>query len=148
MLMGFVLSTLNKLPQVKPDLVRTDEGWEDWNMEKLIDSIQKWLKRNKAQDNEKDQTDTKRKERLYFNQKDPHCLFCNQNHWGGSCPTYDTIAKRREFFTTKRLCYNCARSGHTGKYIVVGDALSARANTTPACVISLRGTRRRIPMPL
>ena len=51
MLMGFVLSTLNKLPQVKPDLVRTDEGWEDWNMEKLIDSIQKWLKRNKAQDN-------------------------------------------------------------------------------------------------
>ncbi|KAL9977022.1 hypothetical protein ACROYT_G014383 [Oculina patagonica] len=31
MLKGFVLSTLNKLPQVKPDLVITDEGknWED-----------------------------------------------------------------------------------------------------------------------
>ena len=57
MLKGFVLSTLNKLPQVKPDLVRTDEGWEDWNMEKLIDSIQKWLKRNKPEDTYKDQTD-------------------------------------------------------------------------------------------
>ncbi|XP_068742455.1 uncharacterized protein [Montipora capricornis] len=84
-------------------------------MERLIDSIQKWLKRNKAEDNYKDQTDTKRKERHYFSQKDPHCLFCNQNHWGDSCPTFDTIAKRREFFAAKRLCYNCARSGHTGK---------------------------------
>ena len=104
MLKGFVLSTLNKLPQVRPDLVRTNEGWEDWNMEKLIDSIQKWLKRNKAED----QTETKRKERHYFSQKDPHCLFCNQNHWGDSCPTYGTIAKQREFFTAQRLCYNCA----------------------------------------
>ncbi|XP_068738985.1 uncharacterized protein [Montipora capricornis] len=115
MLKGFVLSTLNKLPQVKPDLVRTDEGWEDWNMEKLIDSIQKWLKRNNAEDNYKDQTETKRKERHYFSQKEPHCLFCDQKHWGDSCPTYNTIAKGREFFTAKRLCYNCARSGHTGK---------------------------------
>ena len=36
MLKGFVLSTLNKLPQVKSDLVRTDEGWEDWNMESWL----------------------------------------------------------------------------------------------------------------
>ena len=115
MLKGFVLSTLNKLPQVKPDLVRTDEGWEDWNMEKLIDSIQKWLKRNKAEDNHKDLTEPKKRERHYFSQKEPHCLFCEQNHWGESCPTYDTIAKRREFFAARRLCYNCARPGHTGK---------------------------------
>ena len=77
MLKGFVLSTLNKPPQVKPDLVRTDEGWEDWNMEKLIDSIQKWLRHNKAEESYKDQMDTKRKECHYFSQKDPHCLFCN-----------------------------------------------------------------------
>lgn len=30
MLKGFVLTTLNKCPQVKPDLVRTDDSWEDW----------------------------------------------------------------------------------------------------------------------
>ena len=84
-------------------------------MEKLIDSIQKWLKRNKAEDNYRNQMETKRKERYYFSQKEPHCLFCNQNHWGDSFPTYDTIVKRREFFTAKRLCYNCAHSGHTWK---------------------------------
>ena len=30
MLRGFVISTLNKLPHVKPDLVRTDDNWENW----------------------------------------------------------------------------------------------------------------------
>ena len=115
MLKGFVLSTLNKLPQVKPDLVRTDEEWEDWNMEKLIDCIQKWLRRNKPEDDHKDQTEPKKRERSYFGQKQPHCLFCEKTHWGESCPTYDTIAKRREFFAARRLCFNCARPGHTGK---------------------------------
>ena len=94
MLRGFVLSTLNKLPQVKPDLVRTDEGWEDWNMEDLINSIQKWLKRNKTEDTHKEQAEPKRRERHLFSQKravvtsdrggEPHCLFCEQKHWGGA----------------------------------------------------------------
>ena len=84
-------------------------------MEKLIDSIQKWLKRNKAEDNHKDLTEPKKRERHYFSQKEPRCLFCEQNHWGESCPTYDTIAERREFFAARWLCYNCARPGHTGK---------------------------------
>ena len=47
---GFVMCTLNKLSQVKPDLVRTDEGWEEWSMEKLIDNLHSWLRRNKTYD--------------------------------------------------------------------------------------------------
>ena len=31
-----MVSTLNKLPQVKPDLVRIYDDWEDWNMKQLI----------------------------------------------------------------------------------------------------------------
>lgn len=31
-LQSFVISTPNKLPQVKPDLVRTDDDWESWDM--------------------------------------------------------------------------------------------------------------------
>ena len=38
---GFVLAMLNKLPRVKPDLVRVDENWEDWPMEDLIDALQR-----------------------------------------------------------------------------------------------------------
>ena len=50
MLKGFVLTTLNKLPQIKPDLVRSAENWEDWGMEDLLKALQKWLKINKAED--------------------------------------------------------------------------------------------------
>ena len=50
MLRGFVMSSLNKLPQVKSDLMRTDDNWEDWDMEAFIDALLKWLKRNKSED--------------------------------------------------------------------------------------------------
>ncbi len=47
MLKGFVLSTLNKLPNIKSDLVRTDNEWESWCMKDLLDNLQQWLNRNK-----------------------------------------------------------------------------------------------------
>ena len=48
MLKGFVMTTMNKLSQVKPILVRTDDTWEDWNMAALIDEIRKWLSQHKV----------------------------------------------------------------------------------------------------
>ena len=47
MLRGFVMSTLNKIPQVRPDIVRTDENWENWDMEALINNLRQWLTRHK-----------------------------------------------------------------------------------------------------
>ena len=39
MLRGFVMSTLNKIPQVRPDIGQTDENWENWDMEALINNL-------------------------------------------------------------------------------------------------------------
>ena len=39
MLRGFVMSTINKIPQVRPD-----ENWENWDMEALINNLRQWLK--------------------------------------------------------------------------------------------------------
>ena len=50
MLRGFVMSTLNKVPQVRSDIVQTDENWENWDMESLINNLQQWLKRHKVDD--------------------------------------------------------------------------------------------------
>jgi hypothetical protein len=58
---GFVMCTINKFPNVKSDLVRTDEDWEAWKMENLVDSLQKWLQRNKTEEN-KFTGDPRRKE--------------------------------------------------------------------------------------
>ena len=41
MLKGFVLTTLKKLPHIKPDILPTDDSWEEWGMKNLIDKILK-----------------------------------------------------------------------------------------------------------
>ena len=33
-------------------------------------------------------------------------------HWGDQCTSYDSIAKRRQFFVENRLCFNCGRAVH------------------------------------
>ena len=145
MLKGFVLSTPNKLPQVKPDLVRTDKGWEDWNMERLINSIQKWLKRNKPEDNHKEQTEPKRRERSYFGQKQPHCLFCEKNHWGESCQHTTQWRNGESSLQQDDYVSIAPAQDIPGSKVEAGCAISVRANTTPAYVIGPREARRKIP---
>ena len=107
MLKGLVLPTLNKLPSIKADLVRTDEEWEEWGMENLIKALQKWLKRNQPE------AGKEKRERHWLSQRGAHCIFgCKESHWGDACPEYDTLEKRRRFFSEHRLCFNCAQSGH------------------------------------
>lgn len=119
MLKGFVLSTLNKLPQIKSDLVRTDDDWEKWTMKDLLENIQKWLRRNKvAEDSTKSGSNNTRKERQWYTQKgdgklkEKKCLFCGGNHWADNCTSQDTREKRRAFFVACKLCFNCGAIGH------------------------------------
>ena len=67
MLKGLVIPMVNKLPNIKADLVRTDEKWEEWGMENLIKALQKWLKRNQPEAGK--ETGEKRRERHMFSQK-------------------------------------------------------------------------------
>ena len=66
MLRGFVMTTLKKLPQVKPDLVRVDDNWEEWDMMELIENLRKWLQRNKTDDSSADSGDSHRRERHWY----------------------------------------------------------------------------------
>ena len=126
MLQGFVISTLNKLPHVKPDLVRTDDNWESWRMEHLINNLQGWLKRNRMEEQPGTVRENHKRERLWYaaegEEKQPSdttksipvCLYCQKGHWGDRCETYKTLESRRKFLTDNRLCYNCGRGGHIG----------------------------------
>ena len=118
MLKGFVMTTVNKLPQVKPDLVRTDDSWENWDVAALIEEIRKWLNRHKVDPGES------RKEGSWFALKggskqhhsgktiSPVCIFCKMDHWGGDCKTVVTLEARRKHFYDNQLCFNCGKSGH------------------------------------
>jgi hypothetical protein len=63
------MCTINKLPNAKSDLVRTDEDWEEWKMESLVDSLQKWLRRNKTEE-DKSTGDPRRREKTCLNVKE------------------------------------------------------------------------------
>ena len=82
MLRGFVMTTLNKLPNVKSDLVRLDDDWESWGMPQLIDNLQKWLKRNKTEEIGKPVE--KREKHWYAGEtRERHtrkCIYCDQDH--------------------------------------------------------------------
>ena len=92
---SFVLAMLNKLPRVKPGLVRVNENWEDWSMEDLIDALQKWLRRNNTE------TSTEQ-----------HKKSEKQNHWSDSCTVITELVDRRKFFMDHNFCFNCGSSGH------------------------------------
>ena len=115
MLKGFVLSTLNKLPNIKSDLVGIDNEWESWSMKDLLDNLQQWLKRNKMAAELSKSSDHPKRERQWWTHKgekkskDRKCLFCEENHWSDSCPSQDTKEKRKAFFVA---CFNCGSSGH------------------------------------
>ena len=116
-LQGFVMNTLNKLPHVKPDLVRIDNKWEEWNMEALITNLQAWLGRNRTEDVPKTPFDHRKRERNWFSgngKPKPKCIFCNEDHWIDECKKIVTQDARRKFFVDKSLCFNCGRAGHRG----------------------------------
>ena len=44
---GAVSMTLNKLPGIRGDLVRTDPDWERWDFSKLAETLRQWSRRSK-----------------------------------------------------------------------------------------------------
>ncbi len=115
-LKAFVMTTLNKLPHIKPDLVRTDDKWEDWSLKDLLDNLQKWLLRNKTTNDFKNE-ESPRKERNWFagkggKPKTSKCVFCKGEHYSDSCEDIKDLESRRKFFMSNKLCYNCGQPGH------------------------------------
>ena len=43
---GNVPMTLDKLPGIRGDLVRTDDMWESWDFVKLYEALRLWIRRN------------------------------------------------------------------------------------------------------
>ena len=45
---GYVLMSIDKLPGLRGDLVRTDENWQDWDFAKFVYALQGWTERKKS----------------------------------------------------------------------------------------------------
>ena len=118
MLRGFVMSTLNKLPQ-EARYCANQRNWENWDMEASINNFQQWLKRHKVDDVPGNSGGVwPKREKHWFSgeRKDPVCIFCKGKHWVDAWEVIKTMEARRHFFQEKELCFNCGRTGPWGKF--------------------------------
>ncbi|CAB3982783.1 Hypothetical predicted protein [Paramuricea clavata] len=55
--------TIEKLPGIRGDLVRSDSDWETWNLDQLAEAVRLWIWRNPVDHSGDDDQTKKRRER-------------------------------------------------------------------------------------
>ena len=116
--------TLDKLPGIKGDLVRTDDTWESWDFVKLCEALRLWIRRNPVDSNPTEEVDPKssrrkreRSDKLFaakqWDPKQRKCVYCEDtSHVSWECPKISTVDGRKKFLTQRHLCFNCTYSDH------------------------------------
>ena len=112
---GYVRMTIDKLPGIRGDLVRTDDSWREWNFPKLVDELRKWTERNPIQFKQSDKPwrDKNFQTQQERDGKNRGCVYCGkQDHKSVDCKTVATVDDRRKVLSNKRLCFNCTGNKH------------------------------------
>ena len=104
---GYVRMTIDKLPGIRGDLVRTDDSWREWDFSQLVGELRKWTERSPihTKSNEKPLRDksyqTKQKD-----ERGRECVYCGKpNHRSVDCVgvcSSNSLATRRG---TRNLIY-------------------------------------------
>ncbi|XP_028414337.1 uncharacterized protein LOC114537496 [Dendronephthya gigantea] len=112
---GNVAMTLDKLPAIRGDLVRTDQGWENWGYDKLAEALRQWTRRNPI-DKAADEPEYRRRERtskFYHARQNKGCVYCDDaNHKSGGCTKVTSANERRQILAKRHLCFNCTGASH------------------------------------
>ena len=121
---GNVPMTLDKLPGIRGNLVRTDNSWEGWDFVKLCEALRLWVRRNLVDSIPGVEVDAKssrwkreRSDKLFTtkqgDRKHWKCIYCEDtspDSW--ECPKISTLYERKKFLAQHHLCLNCTSSGH------------------------------------
>ncbi len=117
---GAVAMTLDKLPAVRGDLVRTDPDWERWNFAQLTEALRLWTRRNPITESATSEDKDRKRERVGRNYNTHQgkgalrpCVYCDAaDHKSTICPTVKTSDERRKILAKKKLCFNCTGPSH------------------------------------
>lgn len=118
---GYVRMTIDKLPGIRGDLVRTDDSWREWNFPRLVDELRKWTERNPIQSKQSDKpwrVDKPWRDKNFQVQqqrdgKNRGCVYCeSQDHRSVDCKTVASLDDRKRMLSNKRLCFNCTGGKH------------------------------------
>ena len=118
----FDSTTLDKLPAIRGDRVRTDPDWETWDFLKLTEAQQEWVRRNPVDKNAERERDENKRKRDHHNRlfqarggdfKVKGCVYCgDENHKAIACNKVTNIIERKRILAQKGLCFNCATRNH------------------------------------
>ena len=112
--------TLDKLPSIRGDFVRTDPEWEKWTFAKLVEAVNQWCRRNpidKPSELNDDSFSSKRRDKLFHvsrqRLKPRNCVYCDSGeHKTNDCAKVTLTSARKQILAKKRLCFNCAAGNH------------------------------------
>ena len=116
---GNVRSTLDKLKGIKADLVRGNEGWQDWGFQDLLEQIKIWREIHPVEENTIDSKSSKQKLPFFHARDLEHetttraCVYCeNATHKSVDCTEVVTADNRKKILVKKGRCFNCTGSQH------------------------------------
>ena len=132
---GFVRHTLDKLSGIKPELVRSDDDWQEWTYVELVEALRKWTERNLLQNTEKSSENNPKRERFdqyprrdksEYNPKRDRvlhskesttiikgCVYCEDDHRSAECQNISSTNERKKILSERRLCFNCTGKKHS-----------------------------------
>lgn len=97
---GAVSMTLDKLPAICGDLVRTDPDWESWSFAKLSEAVRLWTKKNPVDTNQREhgqeqqtaKRNVRQQGRIYHTRRGDNpkprcwpCVYCGEDHKAAEC---------------------------------------------------------------
>ena len=115
---GYVRMTLDRLPGIRSDLVRTDDSWHEWQFPDLVEALRSWTERNPTSSSDVSNPQERRRERSYqakvkSESSSKTCAYCDSaDHKSYECKVITGVEDRKKLLSEKRLCFNCTGSSH------------------------------------
>ena len=130
---AYVRITLDKLVNLRSQLVQFDDNWRNWDFGELVESLRKWTERNPCNEFSRNQERKREREPFLQTKSSPsepkpnkidsttgratgNCVYCDSNgHRTLNCDVITAIDERRKILSEKRLCFNCTGSKHKAR---------------------------------
>ena len=89
---GNVALTIDKLPGIRGELVRSDEGWQSWDFLQLCAALKSWTHRNPVESNSVEPPPPPKIDR-----QSPACVYCEEtSHKSADCPCMSTLDGKKK----------------------------------------------------
>ena len=119
-----VYTLMDKLGPVREVITQTDDKWEEWTFEQLVEALRKFVDRNPLRTEEKSKQQSgpgdgrRNTEKLMMQGSQRYtnanrCVYCGStNHSSVNCTKVLTVTARRDLIRRKNLCFNCTGDNH------------------------------------